>query len=505
MVGRGYESSSRPVTALAPPPSARQTNRRCQSCGGAMPARQSRQRDEKGNLVCDSCKANPQPSWTTTHASLSVVDQAEMVRREAEALTSLVRVRRAKQAGRQVLGHDSGDSATIHHCPFCGSGAVIGSPDGTATCDFCHTPFTVQVQPSHPFMPQTIDGEPVTPPGMPGGTPEPSEMSAPSDPTVEETEEDVAADPLGDADPHQQAPAKPNPFEKKDKPKPPGGGGGGGKPPWLKNKSSRTANGSVSCPVCMGEANIEGSTLKHRWNNKGADDPNNPDKHGEYGYRLHTGAIAFRTADGRLLDTEAYMARLALENADDREAVLEQVRVANMAREAASVTCWRCKGEGDTSNGVECDVCRGTGLLDEKTSKTAVNKVTCPTCQGDGRTDLSGRPLDRPNAEAIACPTCGGHGEIDADDPEHFEFREPPSHEGAVRPFEGAGANLTKHQIKAGDIQVGDRLDSSGKTRVVQRHPRTDTVLVKTQTTGARSPSIKEWGPEETVNVWRKS
>ena len=64
--------------------------------------------------------------------------------------------------------HDSGDGSTIYHCPFCGSGQVIARSDRTIECEFCHTAFTVQVQPMFPAFPQTINGMPVQVPGMPG-------------------------------------------------------------------------------------------------------------------------------------------------------------------------------------------------------------------------------------------------------------------------------------------------------------------------------------------------
>lgn len=78
-----------------------------------------------------------------------------------------------KVAGCQTQGihkhaHDSGDGETIYHCPFCGSGQVIARSDRTIECQFCHTCFTVQVQPQFPAFPQTINGQPVQVPGMPG-------------------------------------------------------------------------------------------------------------------------------------------------------------------------------------------------------------------------------------------------------------------------------------------------------------------------------------------------
>ena len=67
-----------------------------------------------------------------------------------------------------VLGHDGGDGTILMHCPFCGSGALVARSDGTTECQSCMTMFTVQVQPQYPMSPQTMQGAPVTPPGMPG-------------------------------------------------------------------------------------------------------------------------------------------------------------------------------------------------------------------------------------------------------------------------------------------------------------------------------------------------
>lgn len=65
--------------------------------------------------------------------------------------------------------------------------------------------------------------------------------------------------------------------------------------------------------------------------------------------------------------------------------------------------------------------------------------------------------------------------------------------------------SLERVQIIASEVQVGDRLDASGKTRVSQRHPRTDEVLVQTQTRGTRSPSVMRWKTHEAIWVWRPS
>lgn len=88
------------------------------------------------------------------------------------------------------LAHDSGDSQTVFHCPFCGSGQVIARSDGTTECEFCHSAFTVQVQPEFPAFPQTIDGVPVNVPGMPSNT----EAGAPLPGTDDESDMPPGAD-----------------------------------------------------------------------------------------------------------------------------------------------------------------------------------------------------------------------------------------------------------------------------------------------------------------------
>lgn len=52
------------------------------------------------------------------------------------------------------LAHDPGDPLITSHCPFCGSGQVVGRSDGTIECDFCGQNYIVRVQPAFPGMPQ---------------------------------------------------------------------------------------------------------------------------------------------------------------------------------------------------------------------------------------------------------------------------------------------------------------------------------------------------------------
>ncbi len=159
------------------------TARRCEQCSGAMPDKTHRSRNDSGALVCEECKKMPQPNWNTAYSALSEPMKQEMRRREAAALTSVLRIARK-------TAHDGGDGVTLFHCPFCGSGAIAAGGDGTVTCDFCHTAFSVQVQPQNAGMPQTIDGQPVDMPGMPQG--QDLMLDNPDDPSVTVTTRDVA-------------------------------------------------------------------------------------------------------------------------------------------------------------------------------------------------------------------------------------------------------------------------------------------------------------------------
>jgi hypothetical protein len=122
--------------------------RRCEDphCNKVMAAGEIRQTDPgTGLLVCPSCLNNPNRSQMSATASMV------------------------------ALAHDGGDGRVINHCPFCGSGGVVGGSTGTVECTFCNSHFTVQVQPKHINSPQTVNGQPVHIPGMP----DESEIGAP--------------------------------------------------------------------------------------------------------------------------------------------------------------------------------------------------------------------------------------------------------------------------------------------------------------------------------------
>ena len=70
--------------------------------------------------------------------------------------------------------HDSGDGMTVYHCFACGSGQVIARSDNSVECQFCGVCFSVQVQPQFSGFPQTINGQPVQVPGIPGSGAQPA-------------------------------------------------------------------------------------------------------------------------------------------------------------------------------------------------------------------------------------------------------------------------------------------------------------------------------------------
>jgi ribosomal protein L37AE/L43A len=112
-------------------------------------------------------------------------------------------------ASRRKVAHDSGDGATIYHCPFCGGGNVIARSDKSTECGYCQTAFTVQVQPIHSNMPQTdpTTGEAIVDPNMPGAPGVPGEV-----PGEQKSQDGVFEPPDATAPafiPPTQAPAQP--------------------------------------------------------------------------------------------------------------------------------------------------------------------------------------------------------------------------------------------------------------------------------------------------------
>lgn len=170
--------------------------RTCDKCGGLSSPHIPRTRLDDGRLVCTGC--------------------AQTIARE----------RKEPHMANQKIAHDSGDGATIFHCPFCGSGQVIARSDRTTECEYCHACFTVQVQPQFPAFPQTNNGMPMQVPGMPGqiggppGIPgqDPMAGGMPGEDPMADGQDDgnpFGGDDEEDGDPADEEPADDgNPFAK---------------------------------------------------------------------------------------------------------------------------------------------------------------------------------------------------------------------------------------------------------------------------------------------------
>lgn len=140
--------------------------RKCDRCGAGMNVGRPRVRVNK-QLWCQTCvKDSSAPSGRYKPGT----DIAKAALKDLEPSMAIKIALREQKTGQRlfVLAHDSGDGETIYHCPFCGSGQVLARSDRTIECEFCHTSFTVQVQPEYSAFPQTMDGQPVQVPGMPG-------------------------------------------------------------------------------------------------------------------------------------------------------------------------------------------------------------------------------------------------------------------------------------------------------------------------------------------------
>ncbi|MGW7100423.1 hypothetical protein [Streptomyces sp. NPDC054838] len=137
---------------------------------------------------------------------------------------------------RPVQAHQSGDGITISHCPFCGSGQVIGRSDGNTECSFCNQAFLVRVQPMYSAYPQSVGGMPVDIPGMPpAGAPAPG--MTPGDAPV-----DGAGEPPADGEDGGGAPFGGDDDSSDGGPE--DGPSGGGGPPFGKKESAyRTRTG----------------------------------------------------------------------------------------------------------------------------------------------------------------------------------------------------------------------------------------------------------------------
>ncbi len=153
------------------------------------------------------------------------------------------------------VAHDPGDPLITSHCPFCGSGQVVGRSDGTIECGFCGQNYIVRVQPAFPGMPQA-PGEPGAPtdigpdgglvdPGMvgPDGMPMDDEGGFPPD-----EDDEGAAPPFGGnddgGDEGDEEGFPPEEDDQEDE-APPEKDKGSKKPPPKKAKASRRREAAI--------------------------------------------------------------------------------------------------------------------------------------------------------------------------------------------------------------------------------------------------------------------
>jgi len=150
--------------------------------------------------------------------------------------------------------HDPGDAQITSHCPFCGSGQVVGRSDGNIECSFCGMTYLVRIQPMFTGMPgnpapgfggetsmapDLMDPAMVGPDGMPMG----EEMG---EPPPGEDAPPFGDEEAGEGPPDDEAPddaAGPPPAADDDSGAPPPKGSDTKKKPSKSKKGARTAEG----------------------------------------------------------------------------------------------------------------------------------------------------------------------------------------------------------------------------------------------------------------------
>ena len=215
--------------------------RTCDGCGRKMSPWVPRKKNAAGQSVCEGCLNGREGRPLSRHA------EQQVIRAQAHLTPD--------PAGQLIkVAHGNMDGVTVFHCPFCGSGQVVN--EGTSiACGFCHTSFTVLVQPQFPMMPATVEGQPYTPGvGVGGGpgTPPPAAGPAQPAPTADDDEGSFGGDPLSEkANTDGGDEGKPDDSKPADDDK--------DKNPFAKGSSLVTAQG-VALPVDQFMAHL---ALKH--------------------------------------------------------------------------------------------------------------------------------------------------------------------------------------------------------------------------------------------------
>lgn len=317
-------------------------SRTCDDCGIKMPPFTPRSKHpETGNLVCPGCHPDKpggpgrpigmhgsrkvawdKNEWDEAHDEHDLDDDpctrcggdGELEGVECEACDGTGQTPQGrKSASLQVVAHDSGDGATIYHCPFCGAGQVTARSDGSVECGFCKNNFTVQVQPVHAAQPQTdpLTGQPLNMPGMPG------DPAAHEAPVPAPAAEDPNFAPEGTGGDEGFAPA--------------GTKGGQFLPAGTGNHIAASKTSALSDADATF---LRGHALAYARGDEDYADwymalPRvaNANQQVDEVIRLNSKTSAlYLTPDGVAIPEKSYLSHLALRFADDRDAVLSQVR-----------------------------------------------------------------------------------------------------------------------------------------------------------------------------------
>lgn len=196
------------------------------------------------------------------------------------------------------VAHDPGDPLITSHCPFCGSGQVVGRSDGTIGCDFCGQNYIVRVQPAFPGMPQMPSG-----PGAPsdigpdGGLVDPGMVGPDGMP------QDEGMPPDGDEG--DEGP----PFGDDEDAGPAGGSGSDGTPPPADGNSDSKKDSSGKAPPPKGKSKKKSSRRVAR---------------------------SYRGLQGQRLTEDQYVRHLAVSLSGRHPAVLATLRREAAARIGAS-------------------------------------------------------------------------------------------------------------------------------------------------------------------------
>ena len=112
-------------------------NRKCNQCGNVLhrwPIDPRRRRNENDDLICEQC-AKGKRTRVNPHESMVSCVHCGSISDHLTVQAGLVVCRDGCQL--RAVAHDSGSNEVLAHCPFCGSGDLVGRSDGSAECRFC--------------------------------------------------------------------------------------------------------------------------------------------------------------------------------------------------------------------------------------------------------------------------------------------------------------------------------------------------------------------------------